>query len=76
MLKHNDARHAGDQECAERARPTIPEKPEKRRQAEAEQDGNGLHRPMLPDDLVSEMSGALSEGGTGFILNRSQPLWA
>ena len=36
MLENHDARHACDQECAERAGPAVPPKTEKRRQNEAD----------------------------------------
>src|SRR5947208_10891850 len=48
MLQHYDSRNPGDQESTERSLPSIPQKAEDDRDAEADQDGDPLDVSVLP----------------------------
>src|SRR6476661_6961462 len=53
MLQHNDSRNPRDQESTERSMPSIPQKAEDCRDAEADQDGDPLDVSILPaNELV------------------------
>src|SRR5439155_4259039 len=53
MLQHNDSRNPRDQESAKRSIPSVPQKPEDCRDAEADQDRDPLDVSILPaNELV------------------------
>src|ERR1700674_606907 len=71
MLQDDYARHAGDEESAERSLPSVPKKADHRRQDEADHDRDRLDMPVLPaDQFVSLEIGYIIERMVGVQLEK------